>query len=105
MNNILNNIDFTDSLALLRWADGSSGHVYLKNLRLACPCAFCSGEKDVLGNVYKGDDSSLVVQSFNLTQYNFIGQYGVRFVWGDGHKDGIFTFKLLKQLASLNENS
>ena len=99
MNNILNNIDFTDRLALLRWADGSSGYVYLKNLRLACPCAFCSGESGVFGPVSFPAKKDFSLSSCDLKSFSFVGLYGVRFVWGDGHSDGIFTFNYLKALC------
>ena len=103
MSKKLTNIGFTDNFAVLSWHDLSVDYVILKTLRLACPCAFCSGEKDVLGNVYKGKGPSLSNLAFELKQYNYVGQYGVRFVWGDGHKDGIYTFAFLKQIASFNE--
>ena len=42
-----------NELAIL-WNDKVQSYLSLKVLRDKCPCAFCSGEKDVLGNVYKG---------------------------------------------------
>jgi len=83
-------------------SDNSSILLSLKSLRLNCPCAGCSGEKDVLGNVYKGPDNKLKEASFQLFRYELVGLYGVRFFWKDGHHDGIYTFQLL---LSLNDSS
>ena len=38
----------------VKWNDEKESYIPLKLLRENCPCAFCSGEKDALGNVYKG---------------------------------------------------
>ena len=42
---------FTNELAI-KWSSDNQIFIKLKNLRLACPCAGCSGEKDALGNIY-----------------------------------------------------
>ena len=86
-------IELSDSRSLL---------LSLKSLRLNCPCAGCSGEKDVLGNIYKGPEKKLKDTSFQLLRYELVGLYGVRFFWKDGHHDGIYTFRLL---LYLNESS
>ena len=75
----------------------------LDALRLSCPCAQCSGEKDVFGNIYKGETKDLSKEANTITHFSFVGRYGVKFVWGDGHSDGIYTFNLLKNLVNINE--
>jgi len=79
-------------------SDGSELFVNLTDLRKACPCAGCSGETDVFGNTYIGENKKLVLDAFKVVKYSFVGLYGVRFFWGDGHRDGIYTFDLLKSL-------
>tara|TARA_Y100001970_G_scaffold266709_1_gene355717 strand:+ start:27 stop:329 length:303 start_codon:yes stop_codon:yes gene_type:complete len=81
------------------WEDKSSGYITLKKLREACPCAFCSGEKDVFGNVYKGK-KNLADNSFRLSRYETVGLYGIRFFWEDHHHDGIYTYDLLRSLTN-----
>ena len=54
MENKINDIVSFDNFIGVRWSSGEESFVNLKALRAACPCAFCSGEKDVFGNVYKG---------------------------------------------------
>jgi len=85
------------------WEDGSVGYVALSLLRKSCPCAFCSGEKDVFGNIYKGEAKNLSKEASAVSSFSFVGRYGVKFVWGDGHSDGIYPFELLKHLIKINE--
>lgn len=84
------------------WEDKSSGYIALKKLRKACPCAFCSGEKDVFGNIYRGN-KSLADNSFRLSRYEKVGLYGIRFFWEDHHHDGIYTYDLLHSLTNEEE--
>jgi DUF971 family protein len=88
---------FEKELAL-KLSDGSDLFVNLADLRKACPCAGCSGETDVFGNTYIGENKKLVLDAFKVVKYSFVGLYGVRFFWGDGHRDGIYTFDLLRSL-------
>ena len=86
---------FEKELAI-KWLDGSDQFIKLLDLRAACPCAGCSGETDVFGSVYANSEKKLVLDAYKIIKYSFVGLYGVRFFWGDGHRDGIYTFKLLK---------
>ena len=88
---------FSDMLVVV-WVDGSEAVIKYSDLRSSCPCAFCSGEKDVLGNKYGG--SSKINFDVSVVQYEKIGHYGVQFFWSDGHKDGIYTFEKLRALVS-----
>ena len=88
---------FEKELAL-KLSDGSDLFVNLADLRKVCPCAGCSGETDVFGNTYIGKNKKLVLYAFKVVKYSFGCLYGVRFFWGDGHRDGIYTFDLLKSL-------
>ena len=88
---------FENELAI-KWSNRQEQFIKLKSLRLACPCAGCSGETDVFGNVYANEKKSLILNAFKIIKYEFVGLYGVRFFWADGHRDGIFVFDLLKSL-------
>ena len=92
---------FMQELAI-EWSDGSRHLVSLENIRRACPCAGCRGEKDVFGNIYSGGPKQHKKHSFQLQNYETVGLYGLRFFWKDGHHDGIYTFKLLYSLNGLN---
>ncbi len=88
---------FKEELAIL-WDDDSESIIPYTKLRQACPCAFCSGEKDVLGNQYGGQDVA-VKKNISIIKYSNVGYYGLQFFFSDGHKDGIYTFEFLKNLS------
>lgn len=91
-----NLVVLNDNLAI-RWMDGSESFIDTSDLRLACPCANCSGESDVFGNLYINQQpKQLKKQDYQIIKYDYIGHYAIRFVWGDGHNAGIYSFKLLK---------
>jgi len=92
---------FEKELAI-QWNEKSYTYIDLVQLRKVCPCAWCSGEKDVFGNIYRGDSKTLPGTAFKIKKYEKVGLYGIRFFWEDGHKDGIYTIKLLKKIG-LNE--
>jgi len=74
--------------------------VELKKVRLSCPCAHCSGEKDVFGNTYKARGSSPILKSsYEIRDIQPVGNYGIKIFWGDNHSNGIYTFDFLKKLS------
>jgi DUF971 family protein len=86
-----------DSLAIV-WEDGSESYINLSDLRKACPCANCSGETDVFGNLYinRGDKQCQNGRAQIMT-FHYIGHYAIRIVWEDGHNGGIYSFNFLKE--------
>jgi len=98
------NISIIDLLLLdtelaVKWSDEKESFIPLKLLRDNCPCAFCSGEKDVLGNVYKGPEKKLEAISYKAINMKNIGRYALQIFWGDKHADGLFTYALLRKLG------
>ena len=89
---------FKTELAIL-WGDNSETILPYRTLREACPCAFCSGEKDVLGHQYGGQNVA-VDKNISIIKYTKVGYYGLQFFFSDGHKDGIYTFDFLKTMGS-----
>jgi len=87
---------FGNELAI-SWSDGVEQYLPLEALRKACPCAVCCGEPDVMG---RGDATSRIYKpgSFELKGYEFIGGYGLKLSWADGHATGIFSYTLLRSL-------
>lgn len=83
----------------IKWNDGSESFISLEKLRRHCPCAGCHGEKDIMGNVYKGPERQLNKTSFQLRNLQSVGGYAVQPVWGDGHSTGLYSFDYLKALA------
>jgi len=83
----------------IKWEDGAESFIGLETLRRACPCAGCTGERDVMGQLHKGPDKPLLPRSFQLTRIANVGGYGVTPIWADGHGTGIYSFEYLARLA------
>ena len=100
----INEVLLMESELAISWNDEMQSYLSLKILRDKCPCAFCSGEKDVLGNVYKGPEQKLDVSSYKINKFEKVGHYAIRIFWGDNHADGLYTYELLRKLGMINEN-
>jgi DUF971 family protein len=88
-----------DELAI-KWADGGESFISAETLRRHCPCAGCQGERDIMGNLYKGPEQPLSPPAFQLRSLNRIGTYALQPVWGDGHATGIYSFDYLRRIAA-----
>ena len=82
----------------LQWSDDSDSLIPYEKLRTLCPCAHCSGETDVFGNIYKGPNEKLSENAFKLINVIKIGHYAIRITWGDGHNTGIFSYSMLRKM-------
>jgi DUF971 family protein len=87
----------------LKWDDGTESFILLERFRRACPCAGCKGERDVMGNLYKGPDRPLTPAAFQLLRIVNVGGYALQPVWADGHASGLYPFDYLKQVADTAE--
>ena len=96
----INDLLLTNSELAVKWSDETESFITLKILRDCCPCAFCSGEKDVLGNIYKGPKVELGETAYEVLKIETIGRYAIRIFWGDRHSDGLYTYDMLRTLGS-----
>ena len=87
-----------DDLAIV-WDDGREDYIRLETLRRECPCAMCKGERDLLGNVYKGPDRPLTPRAFQAAAQRRVGGYALQIDWADGHNDGIYSFETLRRIG------
>ena len=95
----INLIVVLDDEVAIKWKDGSESFINNKILREACPCAHCSGESDIFGNVYIGEKSEHQnINQYKIMKYISVGHYAIRFFWADNHNSGIYPYKLLKSL-------
>lgn len=94
----INDIMLLEDEIAVKWDDNHETYISLKTLRDKCPCAFCSGEKDVFGNVYKGPKKELPYIAYKINNFKKIGHYAIRFFWNDNHSDGLYTYNLLRTL-------
>jgi len=83
----------------IKWDDDAETFIPLEKLRLACPCAGCKGERDVMGNLHKGPEVPLGPASFQLRRLDLVGSYALQPVWADGHATGLYPFEYLRQLG------
>ena len=83
----------------VKWNDESESIISLIILRDHCPCAFCSGEKDVFGNVYTGPAKNLAEIAYIALKIEKVGHYALRIFWGDHHSDGLYTYAILRTLG------
>ena len=95
-------INFPNGLAI-SWSDNKETFIDYVILRDNCPCANCSGESDIFGNVYKGAHVKKIGTAYELKNVIKVGHYAIRITWADGHGDVIFTYEFLRKLDYLKE--
>ena len=80
------------------WKDGSHSECSLAELRRVCPCATCRSDRSRQAEnpltVLRADPTGVRVTAARL-----VGRYAIEFEWSDGHKAGIFNFRMLRSLA------
>lgn len=83
----------------VRWDDGHMSVFSIKYLRTECGCARCVSEVtgERLLNPFSVPDDITVVGA------EHVGRYGVKFVFSDGHDDGIYTWVRLRELCPCSE--
>ena len=95
----INDLLLTDLEIAIKWSDAEESYILLKILRDYCPCAYCSGETDAFGNVYKGPDKKLGESAYQAIKIEKVGHYAIRIFWKDRHSDGLYTYKMLRKLG------
>ena len=82
----------------ITWDDGHAGVISLNTLRDHCPCAGCQGET-ILLKTYKPEPQRHLPGRYNLSGIQQVGNYAIEIAWGDGHRTGIYTWALLRNLC------
>ncbi len=77
----------------LTWNDGHVGEYGYQLLRGWCPCAMCQGHS-VLELTFHPP-----AQPVEPRRIEPVGNYGLSFLWSDGHGTGIYRFEYLRQLC------
>ena len=95
----INTIEQMPAGLAIVWDDGTDSLIAYKLLRNGCPCAYCSGETDVFGNVYIGEGIKKSALAFEVEKIESVGHYAIRIFWQDHHNSGIYPFDLLKRLG------
>ena len=86
-----------EGMLCVRWSDGTQSRYDLDGLRRACPCALCREAREQSDelSLLSGDAISATAEAQRV---DFVGRYGLRIQWGDGHDQGIYTFDFFRQL-------
>lgn len=84
----------------LRWPDGVESYIPFATLRAASPSAEVRGERDIFGHQY-GGEAPKDYRGVEVTGWERIGNYAIRFEFSDGHRTGLYHFELLRQLGEL----
>jgi DUF971 family protein len=87
------------------WSDGKEDYLGLEMLRRNCPCAYCKGEQDLLGNVHRAPARPYGLGAFLLQTWQKVGGYAIQIFWADGHSDGIYSFEYLRRLGSQTQTA
>ena len=82
------------------WRDGSESRYGLEGLRRECPCASCRelrAAAEQSGGLTLVDPEAVSVTA-QVRGFSYVGRYGIRIEWGDGHDHGIYTFEFFREL-------
>ena len=96
----INDLLLMDLEIAIKWSDAEESYILLQTLRDHCPCAYCSGETDTFGNVYKGPKQDLGGTAYKAINMEKVGHYALRIYWGDRHADGLYTYEMLRKLGN-----
>jgi DUF971 family protein len=82
-----------DAGLTLTWADGTTSHFELEELRQHCPCADCRTRRDAHRPVWPLASSP---KPLRIIDAELVGAYGISFTWNDGHSTGIYNWESLQ---------
>ncbi len=88
-----------DGHAAAVWSDGHRSTYSPEHLRMICPCAECQGTHGTPPKAFKilsdhqVQGAPLQVQ---IRSVEPVGHYAIAFHWGDGHKEGIYSWPFLR---------
>jgi DUF971 family protein len=88
----------------VRWSDGTESYITFATLRAASPSAETQGERDIFGHQY-GGGAPRNYQEVEVTGWQRIGNYALRFEFSDGHRTGLYSYDLLRRLGELPRGS
>ena len=97
-------VQLIGSEVAIRWDDGREGFVSFATLRAASPSAETRGERDIFGHQYGGEVPKNYV-GVEVTGWERIGNYAIRFDFSDGHRTGLYAYELLQKLGQGQKES
>lgn len=82
----------------IRWDDGKENFITFATLRAASPSAEVKGERDIFGTQY-GGEAPRDYRGVEVTGWERIGNYAIRFEFSDGHRTGLYSYDMLRALG------
>ncbi len=93
-------IDLIGNQVAIKWGDGHESFYSMEKLRALSPSAETQGETDILGNKHGGTNQSKY-PGVTVKNFEFVGQYAVRFIFSDGHNTGLYSYDYLKTIDAI----
>lgn len=91
------NLNDANATLDVTWGDGHASVYPLKYLRENCPCANCRTEREeARKNPFRMIPAGQRPAAVGVTHIEGVGNYGLKFVWNDGHSTGIYTLEHLR---------
>ena len=91
--------DAGDRRMMMRWSDGHVSYYPWRELRFACPCAWCSGEWGQPGAMAGTRPEALTEEQATMADIALVGRYALQPTWADGHDTGILAYRMLRHLC------
>ena len=84
------------------WSDGHRATYSPGFLRKQCPCAECKGThtgKPKAFNILSAAQAAGIRREIVIESVEPVGNYAVAFTWGDGHREGIYSWSYLRRIS------
>lgn len=96
----------------ITWRDGHESAFALTYLRRICPCANCRGSHEAPPlaqppkkrfNILSEAQAKAATGPATLLNVAPVGRYAMAFTWADGHAEGIYSFRYLRDMCPCPE--
>lgn len=88
----------SDNVIAIKWNNERESILFAERVRKSCPCASCKdGKQDKESSPFKILKSNPNTVVFKNWEY--VGNYAVRFGFSDNHTTGIYTYEYLSQIG------
>ncbi len=90
----------TEGHARFVWSDGHTSAYTPARLREICPCAECRGTHGTKPKAFvilTPQQVRSAPRQIVIERVEPVGNYAIAFNWGDGHKEGIYTWPFLRE--------
>jgi DUF971 family protein len=90
-------VELVGNTLVVRW-DDSESFLEVALLRAKSPSAEVAGEVDIMGAKHGGEAAGRSYAGILLLGWEVVGSYGLRLIFSDGHRTGIYSWDYLRQL-------